>query len=368
MHENSAIINAFDRNYYFKDPITFPLKIKWRFKTDSVDRPLSQPLIHDDRIWLYAPLEKSGEPFGPAIVYEIDARSGEKIWEYTINEAGGWVSRNCVFNQMFMTSTKEKVIGLKNGRVSFTSKGESRRTKSIVCNNQHLFCSSDAGIAKLDSEGGLVKVFEKRRPTAITLSKNKIIFGASSSIYCLSADDLEIVWQTDVSEIGKHYEETKSRLLKKDIYASGKLSGRYAAISEGKVFCDVGRNVLCLNLENGDVLWKGEALGDPICAGEKIVSYDTVGNFYCLNSNTGELISKTRPVEVHGLNASVPFVSDNSFFIGTDKIIAVDISNGDLLWQYQSEQSETYFFDPVYVNGCLYTGCSDGHLYCFSQE
>jgi outer membrane protein assembly factor BamB len=368
MKNNATTISTFDRNYHFSDQVTFPLNMKWRFGTASLDRPLSQPLVYENRIWLLAALDRGGKPYGPAITYEIDALSGEKTWEYKIDQRSGWVSKNCIFKQQFITSTKDDIIGFQGGKISLKAEGLSKRTKSIVCDDQYLYYSRADGIFKINPQGELIKSFEKRRPSVLTLSDNKIIFGASSSVLCLSAEAMEIIWEIDLSEVGKYYHETDSHMLGKDVYKSGKLSGRYAVISGDKVFCDVGRNIVCLSFETGDVLWKGEAVGDPVCVGDRLISYDTVGNFYCLNPGNGELLFKTTPTEIHGLNASKPFVSGDTFFIGTDKIIAIDINNGELLWEYQSDQEETYFFDPVFIDGHLYTGCSDGFLYCFKCE
>lgn len=362
-----SIANDFSRNYYFDFETSLPRKIKWRFKSASFDRPLSQPLFHENRIWLMASLDREGKPFGPSISYEIDAETGEKTWEYKIDQTSGWVSKNCIFKHHFITATKNDIIGIQNGKISLIAEGLSKRTKSIVCDDQYLYFSRVDGIFKINEHGELLKAFEKRRPSAISLAENKIIFGASSSLFCLSAETMKLIWETDFSEIGKYYHETHSHMLGKDVYKNGKLSGRYAVISGDKVFCDVGRHIVCLSLETGDVLWKGEAVGDPVHVGGKLVSYSTVGNFYCLNPENGEIIFKTMPSEIHGLNASKPYVSGDIFFIGTDKIIAIDINNGNLLWDYRSDKEETYFFDPVYVDGKLYTGCSDGYLYCFTR-
>ncbi len=366
MKQSSPIINDFSRNYYFEYEAAFPLTIKWRFKTASFDRPLSQPLIFENRIWLYAPLDRGGEPFGPSIVYEIDSSTGEKVSEFKIDQTSGWVSQNCIFNQQFMTSTKDDIIGFQNGQVSFKAEGLNNRTKSIVCDSQFLYCSKVDGIFKINPEGELVKALKKKRPSAITLSDNKIVFGASHSVFCLSAETMEIIWENDLSEIGKYYHESKSAALGKNVFINGKLSGRYAVISGDKVFCNVGRNIVCLSFETGELLWKGDAMGDPVHVGDKLVSYDTVGNFYCTSPENGKLLYKTTPTEIHGLNASNPFVAKDTFFIGTNKIIAIGIDNGDIIWEYQSDEEGTYFFDPVYVDGHLYTGCSDGYLYCFT--
>ena len=155
---------------------------------------------------------------------------------------------------------------------------------------------------------------------------------------------------------------------RRDIFALGKLSGRYAVISKNKIFCDVGNNIICLSFETGEVLWKAEAVGDSVHIDQRLVTYSTVGNFFCLNAETGEIYFKNRPTEIHGLNVSKPYVSGNIFFVGTNKIIAIDINNGNLLWDFQSDEEETYFFDPVYVDGNLFVGCSDGYLYCFNSQ
>jgi outer membrane protein assembly factor BamB len=366
MKENSSAIGTFDRNYYFSEKASLPFNIKWKFKTCSIGRPLSQPLVIGDRIWLFAPIDKIGDVYDPAMVYEIDATAGEKIWEFRIDQRMGWVSQNCMYKMQFMTSTKNDIIGLQNGQLTFTANSLSRKTESIVNDGEYIFCSRDDGIIKINSNGELVKHFEIVRPSAIALYDDQIIFGAANCLFCISSSEMELIWKTDLSELGKCYDKIKSRRQKKDIYSMGKLKGRYAVVSGKKVFCNVGSNIVCLSAESGDFLWKGDAAGDPVHVGNKLISYDTVGNFYCINSNNGEIFYKTHPTDIHGLNASMPFVSSDVFFIGTNKILAIDINRGSLLWEYQSDEKGTFFFDPIYINGYLYTGCSDGYLYCFS--
>lgn len=179
---------------------------------------------------------------------------------------------------------------------------------------------------------------------------------------------MEFIWECDLSKIGRYHDKIRSRRQKKEIYSRGALKGRYAIISGDKVFCNAGRSVICINVKNGDSLWKGEAIGDPVHMGNRLFSYDNIGTFYCLNANSGELLFKAHLTDIYCQNASMPFLTCETFFIGTNKILAIDVNDGSILWEYQSEKKGSFFFDPVYIDGHLYTGCSDGSLYCFSRE
>jgi outer membrane protein assembly factor BamB len=95
----------------------------------------------------------------------------------------------------------------------------------------------------------------------------------------------------------------------------GKLRGRYTVVSGDRVFCHAGGNIISLAAENGDFIWKSDAVSvsDPVHIGSRLFACDSAGNFSCLNAQTGERLFTSRLSDIDYMYLSMPFVSGNAF-------------------------------------------------------
>jgi len=131
----------------------------------------------------------------------------------------------------------------------------------------------------------------------------------------------------------------------------------------------------CFNAENGDVVWKFEALyevfSSPAISNGKVyfgegLHYTEDATFHCVDANTGEEIwsfPTTSHVE------SSPTVVDGKviFGAGDDGVYCLDAETGNKLWQYSSVHVDG---SPAVYDNRVYFGSGYGRsaVYCIDLD
>jgi outer membrane protein assembly factor BamB len=366
MHRNSDYIRKFDRNYCFDEEAVLPLELEWKLKLSDANRPMSMPLIEGNNLYILSILEKIKGIYSSAVVSSINSIKGIKNWDYKIDYRSGWLSQSLLHNGVFITSTKSGIISVKDGELIFETKiGD--RVISIVEQGGYFYASRPDGIYVINSSGENLKKIDVDRPSITAAANEMIVFGSKNSLFCFSLSENKIVWEKDLEEAGRYYDKIDSRIQKKDVYVKGRLRNRFPILSEAFIYCCVGINIICLDLKNGNEIWKSEGMGDPVISGDKVLSFCETGDLFCIAKSDGSCLYKKKPSAIRGLTVSLPFLTNEFLFVCANKIMAININNGDLYWEYETKE-DSYFSDPVFVNGRLYVGCSDGHLYCFKSS
>ena len=368
MSNNSEYINTFSHNYCFEEHVSFPLEVIWKQKVSDLHEVIARPIVVDNKVYILSSLKGGKGPFSPGILHCLNKETGQIIWEFRINERSGPVSQSCFIENQLITSTREGLIGIKNGEKVFQISLR-ERVLSIVPYYNGYIISTHKAVYAIDRKSNIITIFKGgTRPSTISFEDNYLLFGEKNSLFCFEINDFRLLWEKNVEEIGKYYDRIGSKTLKKDSYIKGKLRNRYIVISKDYIFCCVGIKMICLNLKSGKEIWKGDAMGDPVVSNNKVYSYCETGNFFCLNAADGNKQYNKIPATIRGLTVSLPFVSGNIFFVCANKILAINIDNGNLFWEFQSNIKDTLFFDPVFLNGRVYVGCSDGYIYCFGHN
>ncbi len=130
------------------------------------------------------------------------------------------------------------------------------------------------------------------------------------------------------------------------------------AVSDGKVYTMGNTNatdtVFCFDAETGKVLWKHsypcEAKGadypgpasTPTVDGKMVFTLSRDGDLYCFDSNTGKVIWSKNIIKDYGAKspnwglASSSLVIDNMLIVNADMTIAVNKTNGNVIWKTKS--------------------------------
>ena len=124
------------------------------------------------------------------------------------------------------------------------------------------------------------------------------------------------------------------------------ISGGIAANEKYVFVGDASGNFYALNASNGTLLWtyrsEGSIIGTPSILNNSVIFAQPDGNLICLNISDGSLIwQKYSNENVSGFD-SIPdgtAVGDGKVFVsrGSGKLYALDASNGNVLWTYQSD-------------------------------
>lgn len=146
-------------------------------------------------------------------------------------------------------------------------------------------------------------------------------------------------------------------------------------IDGGKLFVGVQRGFFyCIDVEHARKDWIFKAQGAIYASarvdGENVYFADTKGAIYALNKKTGKLVWISK---IDGEVVSAPLIQDGKIYFVTlaKELAALDISNGNLLWQTRQRVKDSSFTimgaaDPVFYNGMILVGYSDGTLVAHS--
>ena len=149
---------------------------------------------------------------------------------------------------------------------------------------------------------------------------DKVILGAfDHTLYAINRYDSEIDWQF-----------TANNWFWADVVVKGNTV--YA--------CSIDNNVYALNGDSGELIWVYDTAAPisskPVLVDDLLVVVNEAGGLYILNSRDGGFKQK---VEL-GQRIIAPLYESNNIVYahGTDDYIyAIDLSNGQLIWQFKAE-------------------------------
>jgi outer membrane protein assembly factor BamB len=369
MSESFTSAAVLNRNKCVSAEIGMPPELLWRRKIGPPESHSGAPLVTTSSVFLLNSYDGPGNPHHPAKIIALDPENGKTQWHYDILEQSGWVSRSGLADDMFITSDKNDVLGIRQGERIWKVKGLGDRTGSIVPYHDTLILSRHDGIYRLDAKTGAVtSKFAVDRPSAVAIGSDTLTFGKQwgNSLFGLNAgtDDLVLVWQQDLTGIGQYLDRTESRLKKEFVYNPGRMSTRFPVIHKEELFTGIGQDLACFDLSTGGLKWKSRGHGDPIIRNGRLYSW-SVYRFLCLDAASGQELYSQEYKYATGFGESVPLLIGRYFFVGTRHLYAFDIETGEIAWEFKSRRKSGHFWDPGYADGRLYVGCQDGYLYCF---
>jgi outer membrane protein assembly factor BamB len=254
----------------------------------------------------------------------LNARTGEKLWYYTIEYIDVYSSPIVVDDYV--------IVGT----------GGYFRNPDFVENAMNVLC--------LDAKTGK-KIWEYKTDNIIDTSpayyNGKVYVNTGSFIYCLDVDTGKLFWK---------------KKLEWTTFSSLSLDGK-------KIFAGVHNGVVCLDIETGDFLWHfdcGEMVFvTPLIAHQKIFFGTPDGKFYCVNAQTGDKIWNITTANTETITAVV--AADKKVAFGNTEgiLYIVDAESGEIceFLQFDEDQIDSL----VLSDGKLICGQSGGAITCFGE-
>ncbi len=127
-------------------------------------------------------------------------------------------------------------------------------------------------------------------------------------------------------------------------------------IYDGKAYANVGKKLVCHDLDTGEQIWSKQFTQDFMFSGfiieeNKIIASNENETLYCLNLENGSTIWTA---EGSGTSSRLAYLNGIVYFSGggDGKLHAVDISNGKKVWKLNASNIDKSIFasyNPVYV-------------------
>ena len=279
--------------------------------------------------------------------YHID--DGRLLWNYPIatNECFAPVANNaniyagCEDSFLYCLNSMDGSLKWK-----YQTNGPIRSAATIIGSFLYIG-SGDSHLYKLDSNTGqfIWKFTADGNVSTPIVYKDKVYFiGNRSKLYCIDAEKGTELWTSPI--------HSNNLDLK-------------PAISDEFIYVPDGNNsLLCLNKNNGNLLWQFNTdgkIGGSASIANNIVyigSFDTY--YYALNKFNGDLIWKFKAGEFKYVSSSI---FDNLLFTASydNNLYCLDATTGKEIWNYNFGAIAS---GPVISNGKLVFGSYNHYLYC----
>ena len=132
-------------------------------------------------------------------------------------------------------------------------------------------------------------------------------------------------------------------------------SGAPLAVEEGVVYYGNNVNLLAVDADTGDLIWRTEVYmgGSSFGVGDGVLYFRSLGDYlYAVDAVSGELLWR---YETGGSVTHSPAVVDGVVYFGSqdDYLYAVDAVSGELRWRYETGWVSS---TPAVVDGVVYVG------------
>ena len=240
-----------------------------------------------------------------------------------------------------------------------------------------LFMSIATGCTPKASKG-IKTVWEKRLDSPIysspLLEHGNIFIGSEGNvIYCLNAENGNVIWK---QSIGPAYSNNSAIRLHSS-----------PAVYQDKIYIHVydqsKEYLVCLNSENGNLLWKKVVLNIPPDAPYFPMPYSSPATYngkvylisssyiYCFDAKNGKTIWKYKTESP--INYFPVFYQNKlcTTLYGTKYIGCFDAENGKLIWKCKLNERASDFFPNFRVaidNGRVYALSPYNMVYCIDPE
>jgi outer membrane protein assembly factor BamB len=181
----------------------------------------------------------------------------------------------------------------------------------------------------------------------------------NSNLYAVTYFEHSPTWVVN-SYLGLYNDQTDAWVYEKKLMAppTTNSSAYEPKIYNNKLYAWVGKNIVCHNLDTGEQIWSKSFPQDFLFSGfiienDKIIANNEDTFTYCLNLENGNIIWKT---ESSGTSGRMSYLNGIVYFVGgsTGKLHAIDVSTGEHVWKINAsnlEESDTSVFktNAVYV-------------------
>ncbi|MGC8544403.1 PQQ-binding-like beta-propeller repeat protein [Athalassotoga sp.] len=347
----SFLIVTFTLSGCMKVPTnTFTMSITKSFQlTDSQNAMVS------GQIYSSAAVSANGDIFigGQSGLFVI---SGEASWCYQSNAA--------IYSSPSIDSTNDMVFAVNNSGELFYASYPFTTYKKMSISYYSIISAPlivNGNVYLVDNNGNIFRINEDGMTKAylVTIGENgsavwaspvtngtDLFVGSDNGIfYAVNLNSGNVVWQYQ---------------------SDGPIYGTAAIGQNGNIY--VGSNALYSFSPNGALRWENpldgsQIYGSPVISQSGIVYIGTVkGNFYAINSQTGQTVWNVNlDTPIGGISSSA-IIGNNEIYVASGyNFYAIEPSNGSIVSYvnlgYNVESN------PVFYDGKIYVGCDNGQFY-----
>lgn len=321
----------------------------------------------------------------------LDTKTYQEIWSYTTHkpEKAKWIG---VFdtvinnqNDFFVTLENEIIkINLKTGKVIANyllpeNSFPSFSSDHII--NERLF-SISTSLNNFNSRFYCFDFHQKKivweniiENTTSLMSVADLdlitLFNTDNSIITYNINNGKVLWNID--SLGTYFDHIEKKQRNKVA------SGIPIILNNSIIFGLSDKYLRAVDKSSGTTIWEisipEKAIGNYASDANGVLHIIGANNYYKVDSQNGKLLSQ-KNVQKNLANKgyyffSTPTVTEELlFFVETrkGKIFGMEVSSGDIVWEYQckAQVSDTTF--PIIVNNKIYLTDSEKHLYVFSKD
>lgn len=352
-----------------------PLSLRWR--AQGIDNcAMTGPLKDRGRIVVCD--DAHGERVSR--LYCFDAGSGHQLWNVE-NNVPGTSTLGCLVNGLALYYRSDEQEGhlralrIEDGSLAWENPEMHVGGSPIVVAGRVILDWWDHGvqhIAMIQGRTGEVlwrrKCEAERWPLAVgdgVILVREDHERPGQQVACVSLEDGRDLWRTDMGEIGRHWDVVRGESVPGGTSVLTAIGRRaWCPVTPGKL--------ACLDLWDGSIVWtRAFDLGSPstpIPADGKLY-FTTMESFHCLDAATGRDAFSMGGIgeeSVGSFGATSGFVAGDYYFYGGGRsVYARDRHTGETAWRYEGD---SIFTPPFFSDGCLYTSCLNGHVYCFGPQ
>ncbi len=321
----------------------------WNFSTGL--EVISSPVIVDGLVYF-------GSNDGN--LYALDARTGERTWNFTAGHGHGIPSSPAVVDGIVYAGSWDHniyAVDASDGSLLWNyTTGDAVTSSPSVVDGILYVGSFDGNLYALDATtGGSVWEYATAGPritSSPAIAEGVVYLGSESgNLYALDASDGALLWN----------------------YTTGGWVHSSPSIAHGTVyFGSDDHNIYALNVSTGTLLWNyttgDKVRSSPAISGGVVYAGSYDENVYALDASTGAVLWSCMIGD--GVYSS-PAVANGVVYIGSrgsgKNFYALDADTGAILWDYSMGERFVYS-SPAVANGIVYVGCDDGILYAIGSS
>jgi outer membrane protein assembly factor BamB len=244
-------------------------------------------------------------------------------------------------------------------------------TTGTFDSTSYIFAFDHSGELLWKNEYGLAWMvnFPGARSTPLVYGDLGYLLSGRGKLVCFDADDGTIVWTKDL------YKDFGAVELKFGMTEN-------LMIDDGKLFCTPGGeefNVVALNPESGDMIWKSKALGEPsaYCSprmfnhdGMRYYTTITAKSIICLDPENGKLIWSHDLLYPHGIHGNTPIYHEGYVFAMNgwewgSVMLKINEAGDGVGEVWKSKLFDLEHGDAMLINGNIYgTDYTTRHFSC----
>lgn len=362
----------------------------WQFDTDGLVKP--PPVVAGGMVYV----ENT-----KGYLYAIEAQSGQQLWQFNAEDGVRWGELSEVVDGVIYAGTDSYLFAVdtKTGQAKWRFDA-ARQPVAAAANGMVYVGSSSGQVYALASESGQ-ELWQFKTGAQVVVAPaiaDGVVYVSSDDhqLYALDGQTGQVLWQFAAADVMERPVVADGVVYVGDfaghLYAIWAGAAKVGAIeqpatdhSSGAMFRGNPQHTGVFEAQGpaqGELQWKFETEGDilstPIIEDNVVYFGSNDHHLYALNSQTGQELWR---FDMGGWVMTPPAITDGVVYAGSgcagdlicidganqkNQLLALDSQTGQEIWHFSVEMG--VWSSPVIVDGVVYFGSYDGHLYAVNSQ